>query len=328
MPVFNAASSVERAVESLLLGTFADFEMVCVDDGSTDETRAILEKLQARDARVRLLSKDHGGIVDSLNCGLEHCQAPLVARMDADDWCEPSRLQNQASFLDQNPTCDLVSCLVRIVRPDGSAPEGGMKRYEGWVNQLCQPDEISRNRFVESPIPHPTVLARRGVFEGGYASGPLPEDYELWLRCLQRGLRFGKVPRVLVTWTDGAERATRTDERYSREAFRRVKADYLARGPLFGRREVIVWGAGMNGKPWLRILAERGISVPFVVEVDRRKIGQRIHGALAIRPDDLLEKREDRLILTAVGAVGGREWIRDWLVERGLHEGRDFWALC
>ena len=227
MPALNAASTVERAVESLLSGTFSDFEAVCVDDGSTDDTLSILRGLESRDGRVRVLGKEHSGIVDSLNFGLRHCKAPLIARMDADDWCEPSRLQNQSSFLEQNPGCDLVSCLVRIVRPDGGAPEGGMKRYEGWVNQLTQPDDILHNRFIESPIPHPTVLGRRGVFEGGYASGPFPEDYELWLRCLQRGLRFGKVPRVLVTWTDGTDRATRTDSRYSREAFRRVKTDYL-----------------------------------------------------------------------------------------------------
>jgi len=89
-----------------------------------------------------------------------------------------------------------------------------------------------------------------------------------------------------------------------------------------------VWGAGQNGKLWLRDLPAAGFAVPIVVELDPRKLGQRIHGALAVPPEQLLERRDGETILTCVGAPGGREVIRDWMLSHHLVEGQDWWAVC
>ena len=328
IPVFNAENTAERAVRSILDNTLREIEIVLVDDGSDDGTSEVLADLQSCDPRVRLLRRPHLGIVQALNEGLRHCRAPIIARMDADDWSEPTRLERQLEVLHSDTTIDLVSCMIRIEREGSAPPNQGMARYAEWANCLLTSDEIARERFVECPIPHPTVMARRWLFEGGYRDGPLPEDYELWLRCLHRGARFMKVPEVLLCWTDLDRRLTRTDDRYSRAAFRRVKLEYLVAGPLADATEVIVWGAGPNGKLWLRDLREAGLTVPIVVEVDPRKIGKHIHGALAISPNELERHRTDQPILSAVGAPGGREWIRDWFAEHGLVETVDFWAIC
>ena len=305
-----------------------DFEIVIVDDGSNDGTGEILSELGSDDSRVRVVETPHHGIVGALNTGLEHCRAPIIARMDADDWSAPTRLERQYELLQKDSNVDLVSCLIRIEREGSAPPNQGMERYAEWANSLVNDNDIARERFVECPIPHPTVMARREVFAGGYRDGPVPEDYELWLRCLHRGATFVKVPEVLFCWADLDRRLTRTDERYSRAAFRRVKLEYLVAGPLADATEVIVWGAGPNGKLWLRNLCDVGLTVPFVVELDPRKFGKRIHGALAISPEQLEAHRTDQPILSAVGAPGGREWIRDWLTKRGLVETVDFWAVC
>src|SRR5205814_831107 len=95
-------------------------------------------------------------------------------------------------------------------------------------NQLCDPGAIARERFIESPLVHPSVLARRAVLaENGYRDGPFPEDYELWLRLLARGVLMAKVPRVLLTWREHAARATRRDPRYAPARHRELKVQAL-----------------------------------------------------------------------------------------------------
>src|SRR3989337_2418488 len=92
MPCYNAASTMDEAVESILDQTFMDLELIAVDDGSTDDTRRHLQTWAQQDRRVVVLPRSHGGLVDALQAGLSACRAPLVARMDADDRSSPDRL--------------------------------------------------------------------------------------------------------------------------------------------------------------------------------------------------------------------------------------------
>src|SRR6185436_16591977 len=106
----------------------------------------------------------------------------------------------------ENRPIGLVGCLVEF-GGDRSASEGYALHVD-WINALTTPDEIALNRFVESPLAHPSVMFRRELVEkhGGYRAGDFPEDYELWLRWMEAGARMGKVPRVLLTWQDGPGR--------------------------------------------------------------------------------------------------------------------------
>ena len=103
MPVFNAERYVGEAIESILCQSFADFEVVVIDDGSTDDSPNILAGLAARDSRLRVLRQGNSGVVAALNRGLKDCRAPLVARMDADDVAHPERLEQQLAFMKANP---------------------------------------------------------------------------------------------------------------------------------------------------------------------------------------------------------------------------------
>lgn len=328
LPVFNGQATIENAVRSILDGTFTDLEVVCVNDGSTDGTASILDELARHDPRLRVLHCPHRGLVLALNTALEVSKGDWIARMDADDLSHPTRLEKQACLLERHRDVSLVSCLVSISHPDGSPLDMGMKRYQEWVNQLTTPDAIALERFVESPVVHPTILAKRHVFSSGYRKGSFPEDYDIWLRRLEAGDRFEKVPEVLYTWHDVSNRRTRTHHSCSPTAFRRLKLQYLLSGPLKGVKDVIVWGTGRNGKRWMRELAVLGLRSPLAVELDPRKIGKIIHGALVIRPDELTVHSHGEIILSAVGAVGGRQWVRNWLTTRGYQEGLDFWAVC
>src|SRR5439155_27027436 len=163
--------------------------------------------------------------------GLGACRAPLVARMDADDVCHPERLAAQLAFLDAHPQVAVVASQVEGRTVDGQPLARGMARYLDWSNGLVEPAAIARDRLIESPVVHPSVVLRRSALErGGYRDGPFPEDYELWLRLLGRGLSIAKLPRPLLTWREHPARATRRDPRYAARNHRALKVEALLEG--------------------------------------------------------------------------------------------------
>ena len=166
--------------------------------------------------------------------------------MDADDVSQPARLARQRARLDAAPSLGLVATRVRF---DGDRVRGaGYARYVDWTNGLLSHDAIRLGAFVESPFAHPSVMFRRAVVarHGGYADGDFPEDYELWLRWMDAGVRFGKVDAELLVWNDPPTRLSRTEPRYSTGAFYRIKCLYLARWlkrQVDPSREIWLWGA-------------------------------------------------------------------------------------
>ena len=260
LPCYNAAATLEPTLESIAAQTLTDFEVIAVDDGSTDETAAILAGWAEGDPRFYCLSLAHAGIIPALNAGLEQCAAEYVARMDADDLMHPTWLEKQAAYLDQHPETALVSSLVAGF-PAGELRQG-FQIYIEWLNTLTTHAEICREIFVESPLCHPTVTFRKQVVLelGGYEERGWAEDYDLWLRMYLAGMQFAKIPETLVEWREHPKRLTRTDSRYSLENFLRAKAHYLAQGPLAERDEVIIWGPGTHGKRLSKHCCGKGIA--------------------------------------------------------------------
>jgi glycosyltransferase involved in cell wall biosynthesis len=332
LPVRDGAATIDQAVASVLDQTWRDLELVIVDDGSADDTGARLAGWAGRDPRVRILRGPARGLVPALAEGLAACRAPLVARMDADDLCHPERLAAQLAFLDEHPELGVAASLVEGRTVDGQPLARGMARYLAWSNGLCTPEAIARERFVESPLVHPSAVLRRPVLmdAGGYRDGPFPEDYDLWLRLLGRGVRLAKVPRVLLTWREHPGRATRRDPRYGPRQHRALKIAALLEGPLATPRPLVFWGAGIEGKPLLRALLAHGHTPLAVLDIDPRKVGQRLHGLPVVRPSALaalVAPHPDALVLVAVGIPEARPGIRDDLRAIGLVEGQSYFFL-
>jgi GT2 family glycosyltransferase len=331
LPVRDGAATLDAALDSVLGQTLPALEVVAVDDGSGDDSAARLAAWAGRDPRVRVLRRAPGGLVAALNDGLAACRAPLVARMDADDLCHPERLAAQLAFLEDHPAVGVVGTLVEGCTLEGGPLGRGMARYLAWSNELRDPAAIARARFIESPLVHPSIMARRSVLAAGYRDGPFPEDYELWLRLLGAGVAMAKVPRVLMTWREHPARATRRDPRYRPARHRALKVAALLSGPLAQRPPVVFWGAGLEGKPLLRALRAEGCGIPAVIDLHPRKLGNTIHGAPVVPPPALpalLARTPGTLVLVAVGVPAARAGIRADLEALGLEEGRQFFFLC
>lgn len=328
LPVRDAEETLPECLDSLAAQTLSDHEVVAVDDGSRDGSGAVLEARASVDPRLRVLRTAPLGLVPALNRGLEVATSPLVARMDADDTAHPERLERQVGRLERDPGTDVLGCRVELVSTAGVPSSGGMRTYVEWLNGLLDHESMARDRFVESPLVHPSVVMRRQglVGLGGWRDVDGPEDYDLWLRAFDAGWRFAKLPEVLLRWRDRPGRLTRTDPRYAPERFLEVKLAALGRGPLAGSRAAVVWGAGPVGKGWSRALQRAGHLVKAFVEVDPKKIGGRIHGAPVI--DVSRAGLKGPLHLAAVGQPGARARIRREAARLGLVAGKDLVAVA
>jgi hypothetical protein len=266
--------------------------------------------------------------VPALNTALEHARAPLLARMDADDVALSRRLELQARRLFSDRRLSVLGCRVRHGAAPGAAG-AGMAAYVRWSNALLRHAEIARDALVESPLVHPSVMVRATLLRrlGGYRDFDGPEDYDLWLRALLAGARFAKLPQALLLWRDSAQRLTRRDPRYAAARFLALKLEALERTHLLAPRPLVIWGAGKAGKAWSRALLARGHRLAGFVEVDPRKLGQRIHGA-PVWACAGAGQVPGALHLAAVPRPGARARIRAEAARHGLREGRDLVAVA
>ena len=339
LPCRNAARTLPVALDSLLAQTLTDFEIIAVDDGSDDTTWDVLAGYAQRDARVRPLRQPHLGVALTWNAAMASSRAPYIARMDADDLCLPRRLEAQAALLDAEPTLGLVSGLVRF--GGDRAARQGYAVHVDWLNTLTTPEAISAGRFVDSPIANPSVMFRRELFERlggarpntGAATGasPFPEDYEQWLRWLERGVRMGKVAEEILVWNAPPQRLSRTAAEYSVEAFARIKAQYLWRWLIRhnpGHPRVWVWGAGRVSRQKLAPLLDMGLEIEAYVDIDANKIGQSIHG-IPVLPREAIPPYSPSapFILANVASRGAREEITAWLEALGYEMGEGALAV-
>ena len=327
LPVRNGGELLEETLESLKAQTLQDFELVLVNDGSTDNTVETAKRCFENDSRLRLLNTGRcPGLVPALMLGLEACRADLVARMDGDDIALPQRLQLQYELLQREERVSIVTCQVESFA-DGEIG-GGYRHYDAWLATLLVHDDFMRERFVESPLSHPTVMFRKQEILnlGGYRDLDWPEDYDLWLRAAAAGLRFAKVDETLLRWRDYPNRTSRRDPRYSPDAFLRCRAHFLRSGPLVGAERIVVWGAGKVGGKFGRFLQDEGVDLAAFVDIDPKKIGNVRLGVPVIGPDDL-SRYGGCPVVSCVGSRGARPLIREQLSQRGYTEGIDYWCV-
>ncbi|TND09759.1 MAG: family 2 glycosyl transferase [Bacteroidetes bacterium] len=311
----------------MLAQSFRDWELLFINDGSTDGTGVIAAQYAEKDSRIRILTfSENRGIVAALNAGLSEAKGKYIARMDADDESHAGRLQKQFVFLEENPSTGLVSC--KVLHGGDSNEQQGYALYIDWINRLQEPGAIFLQRFVESPFAHPSVMFRKELVDlfGGYRAGDFPEDYELWLRWMDKGVRMARLPDLLFTWNDLPARLSRKDARCSPDAFARCKSVYLAaflKTEIPPAKKIWLCGAGRITRQRSSFLLGQGINAAGYIDVDPGKIGKNFGGLPVISLDQLGNPGEN-FVISYIGNRGAREDIRAILISKGFTEGAGF----
>jgi len=194
IPTYNRGEVLERAIKSVLAQTYKNYELIVVDDGSTDNTHSILRKYKDK---IRFYSKLHGGVSSSRNFGLEKAEGTWVAFLDSDDYWLPEKLERQMEFLQKNPDILVVQTDEKWIR--NGVPVNPMKKhrkYSGWIFEQCLPLCIVSPSAV---MIHQLVFNDVGVFDEDL---PVCEDYDLWLRISLK-YQIALLPEKLIVKTGG-----------------------------------------------------------------------------------------------------------------------------
>ena len=322
MPVYNGESTIVAAVESIINQTFTDWELIIIDDGSTDNTKNLISAF--RNEKIRYYKTANRGIAKALNFGIKLSRSAIICRMDADDVCDIRRIEYQFNYLQEHPKVEVVASLIEY-HGDRNV-NAGYALYVDEINRLLDSHSIRTKRFVESPIAHPSVMFRKSLISkyGGYNEGHLPEDYELWLRWMHNDVIFEKVNLTLLHWYDSEERLSRTHSNYDLEKFYELKIKYLAKH--FKKYQIPtdslwIWGTGRQINKWINILNRHNLKVKGQIDVKTTSLdGSVIHFTE-------LDREKHPLIISLVRDRKGKKRIEAYLNEQGYIEGKDFFML-
>jgi glycosyltransferase involved in cell wall biosynthesis len=196
MPVYNSERYIRVAIESVLIQTFDDFELLALDGGSADGSLAILREFESKDARLRVISKENLRLVPSLNEMIRIARGRYLARMDSDDICRPQRFERQVAYLDAHPECVAAGSTALFLDPQG------MPLCECHYEPTHEEIDALHLTGIESRLCHPSVMLRRdaviniGMYREEYCYS---EDLDLFLRLAEVG-RLVNLPEVLLEY--------------------------------------------------------------------------------------------------------------------------------
>lgn len=220
LPVLNGEAYLADAIRSVLDQTFRDFELIIVDDGSTDGTASILDRFQREDGRIQLSRLPHAGLVAALNRGVTLAVGEYLARMDADDISMPERFEAQVNYLDGHQDVGICGTWIETF---GSG-RGEITQYP------CDDGTIRSRLLFESALAHPSVMLRRSVLERyglGYDVNALhAEDYDLWVRAA-RHTCFANIPAALLRYNVHPQQVGRRYEEATDDSTRRIRSAQL-----------------------------------------------------------------------------------------------------
>ncbi len=243
IPVYNARHTLGGAVASLLRQTYANIEVIVIDDGSTDESASVAEKVG--DLRVRVIRRPHEGVVATRNAGCRLAQGKYIACLDADDLAHKQRIEKQVHYLEEHSRVGLLGTWATIEE----------EREPIWTFRPPVDDsQLRRYLLWDNPFIQSSVMLPRSAFlaAGGYQEGPI-EDYRLWVRIAQRW-NIAILPEPLVTYRVRPEtlshRGTRTTHLWQRLAVQWEAAQSL--GPWHAALPALVvtscgWVASVIG---------------------------------------------------------------------------------
>jgi len=317
MPMKNAGAFIEECVDSIVSQTFEDWELVVVDDHSTDDSQAILLDYSQKDKRIKVLKNTGKGIIKALELAYGASSGAYVSRMDADDIMTADKLELMLEALESKGKGHIAVGLVEYFSADGVG--NGYRQYAEWLNELTLSASNFSDIYKECSIPSPCWMVHRVDFDacGGFGVEVYPEDYDLAFRFRKMGLKVAAVKKVIHLWRDYPTRTSRTNEHYTDNRFLELKVSHFLAQDYNADLSLVVWGAGHRGKKIARLLAENGLTFEWFCD-NPKKIGREIYGTYLQGLSGLFE-REQSQVMVSISSFHKPEMIQALILEYGQH---------
>ena len=326
MPVKNTSIYLEECLTSILNQTYANWELIAVNDHSTDNSLEVLSSFSQKDKRIQVFNNNGKGIIDALKLAYSKSSGDFITRMDSDDIMSKNKLEVMVSQLQKNGKGHIALGLVKYFSKDGIGE--GFSKYEAWLNGLTEQGTNFKEIYKECVIPSPCWMISRVDFDkcGSFNSEVYPEDYDLVFRFFQYGLKCLSSNDLLHLWRDYSTRTSRTDKHYADSSFIEIKTNYFLKLHFDKTKNLVVWGAGKKGKFVAELLLKNNIHFEWICD-NPKKIGKDIYNQKML-PFTALDKMENTQSIVTVASPTAQEEIKNYFSERGQESMKDYFFFC
>jgi glycosyltransferase involved in cell wall biosynthesis len=325
-PFKNTSEYLPECLDSIINQSYSNWELLIVDDHSTDESYAIVLAYAEIDKRIKLLKNNGQGIIEALRLAYSKSNGTYITRMDSDDIMHTDKLSIMSKDLQTHGKQHLALGLVNYFSKDGIGD--GYAKYESWLNALTLKGQNYSDIYKECVIPSPCWMIHRDDFELCKAFTPnrYPEDYDLTFRFYKHKIQCIPTTSVLHYWRDYNTRASRTDEHYAENHFLELKIDYFLELNYDTSRPLTIWGAGQKGKKVAQLLQRR--QIPFIWICDNpKKIGKHIYDELLFNFNHL-ETLENPQSLVSVANTEAQLEIKTYFKTLKMESMIDYFFFC
>ena len=325
-PFKNSSQFLKTCIVSIINQTYTNWELLIVDDHSTDESHKLVASFAQKDNRIKLFRNNGQGIIDALKLAFTNSSGQLITRMDSDDIMVTDKLEIMSEQLKSFGKGYIALGLVNYFC-EGTVGEG-YSNYEKWLNGLTKRGANYTEIYKECVIPSPCWMVYRDdlIACGAFNNNTYPEDYDLAFRFYKQGFTCIPNDQILHHWRDYDTRTSRTDENYAANHFLKLKVTYFLELDRDANRSLILWGAGFKGKFCAKMLKKN--KIPFIwICNNPKKIGKHIYNIELHAITTLNEYHQSQVIVTVANKTS-QERITTILEKRQLAKAQDYFFFC
>lgn len=328
MPAKNSGKFIFRTINSIIDQSYKNWELLIINDGSSDNTVEIVKKFQEKESRIKLYDNEEDpGIIPALRTAFRKSRGELITRMDSDDLMTKNKLHSMSSLLDEVGNGYVVTGAVKCFSDTGI--EEGYIKYEKWLNTLILKERCYDEIFKECTIQSSSWMIHRDDLIKARKFDPeiYPEDYDLCFRFYKTGLKVRSVKQVIHYWRDHSGRVSRNDDRYKDQQFFDLKLKYFFELEYDRSKRLVVIGAGKKGKKLVKKILNSYQKSLIWISNNPRKTGKKIYG-VKIEDQNILNSLKNMQIISAVSAIYDIKEIKELFIDMDLKKNKDFYFFC
>lgn len=327
MAAKDTAPYLEDCMDSIIKQTYPNWELIAINDHSSDETPTILQSYADRDKRVRVFHSERHKLIPTLKEGYQHVTGELINRMDSDDKMPKDKLEVLVEkWLHYGKGTIIAGGTEHFV--DEGEVGGGFRRYEEWLNEVARKSTHWQEIYRECVIPSHCWIIHKDDFDRVDAFNPevYPEDYDLCFRFYEAGLNVVGIDKILHYWRDRSNRISRTWEEYEDNRYFDLKLRYFYQLDRDKNRPLVLWGAGRNGKDLAKLLLKEEACFHWVCD-NERKVGKDVYG-IQMQHFEEIPSLNDPQILIVVASPTDKRSIQQCLDNWDKTAVSDYWFFA
>ncbi|MDB2657158.1 glycosyltransferase [Crocinitomicaceae bacterium] len=324
MAVKDTAPYLHACLDSIIAQTYQNWELIAVNDHSSDSTPQILKEYAEKDARIRYFDSDQHRLIATLQVGYRHVRGTLLNRMDSDDKMPHDKIETLVNEWQKYGKGHVIAGGTEHFVDEGEVGDGFLK-YENWLNNVAANNLHYQEIYRECVIPSHCWMLHKDDFDAVGAFDPViyPEDYDLCFRMYRHELKVIGIDKILHHWRDRSNRISRTWDEYKDNRYYDMKLRFFFELDRDSDRPLVVWGAGRNGKDLVKGITVYENGIEWVCD-NEKKIGKDIYD-IRMRHFSEIPDLDNPQILIAIASPDAKNEIEEQLRSWGKNPIRDYW---